>query len=172
MGISTKREKIPDQALISRDPFPKSSKVYVKGRLHDIRVAMREIELEDSYPVPGAAKRPHKGNASITVYDTSGPYTDPAADIDVRRGLLPLREEWILGRGDVEALPDFSSRFARVSAGGAKMLGIKFNNTRKPLRAKPGANVTQMHYAREGIITPEMEYIAVRENQRTCPGLT
>jgi phosphomethylpyrimidine synthase len=166
MGISTKREKIPDQALISRDPFPNSTKVYVKGRLHDIRVAMREIELDDSFPIPGSAKRPHKGRDSITVYDTSGPYTDPAADIDVRKGLFPLREEWILRRGDVEALPDFSSRFARVSAGGAKMLGIKFNNTRKPLRAKSGANVTQMHYARKGIITPEMEYIAIRENQR------
>jgi phosphomethylpyrimidine synthase len=166
MGISTKRERIPDQALISRDPFPKSAKVYVKGKLHDIRVAMREIELDDSSPIPGAAKRPHKGIAAITVYDTSGPYTDPNADIDVRKGLSPLREEWILGRGDVEALPDFSSKFARGAAGGAKILGIKFNNARKPLRAKPGANVTQMHYARKGIITPEIEYIAIRENQK------
>lgn len=160
MGISTKRERVPDQALISRDPFPKSTKVYVKGNLHDIRVAMREIELED---VPG---RPGERNSSVTVYDTSGPYTDPVAEIDVHRGLFPLREKWILGRGDVETLPDFTSRFERASAGGAKILGITFKNTRKPLRAKAGANVTQMHYAKRGVITPEMEYIAIRESQR------
>ncbi len=166
MGISTKRERIPDRALISRDPFPKSGKVYVGGTLHDIRVAMREIELEDSFPAAGAGKKPHERKASITVYDTSGPYTDPDADIDVHRGLSPLREKWVLGRGDVKTLPDFSSKFARGAAGGAKILGIKFKNARKPLRAKAGANVTQMHYARKGIITPEMEYIAIRENQR------
>ena len=166
MGTSTKRERIPDRALISREPFPKSGKVYVEGTLHDIRVAMREIELEDSFPAAGAGKKPHERKASITVYDTSGPYTDPDADIDVHRGLFPLREKWVLGRGDVETLPDFSSKFARGAAGGPKMLGIKFKNARKPLRAKAGANVTQMHYARKGIITPEMEYIAIRENQR------
>ncbi len=166
MGTSTKRERIPDRALISRDPFPKSGKVHVKGTLHDIRVAMREIELEDSFPATGTGKKPHERKASITVYDTSGPYTDPDADIDVQRGLFPLREKWVLGRGDVETLPDFSSKFARGAAGGPKMLGIKFKNARKPLRAKAGANVTQMHYARAGIITPEMEYIAIRENQR------
>ncbi|MGH7850698.1 MAG: phosphomethylpyrimidine synthase ThiC, partial [Thermodesulfobacteriota bacterium] len=153
MGTSTKRERIPDRALISRDPFPKSGKVYVKGALHDIRVAMREIELEDSFPAAGAGKKPHERKASITVYDTSGPYTDPDADIDVHRGLSPLREKWVLGRGDVETLPDFSSKFARGASGGAKILGIKFKNARKPLRAKAGANVTQMHYARKGIIT-------------------
>ena len=166
MGISTKRERIPDRALISREPFPKSGKVYVEGTLHDIRVAMREIELEDSFPAAGAGKKPHERNVSITVYDTSGPYTDPDADIDVHRGLFPLREKWVIGRGDVETLPDFSSKFARGAAGGAKILSIKFKNARKPLRAKAGANVTQMHYARKGIITPEMEYIAIRENQR------
>ncbi len=166
MGTSTKRERIPDRAIISRDPFPKSGKVYVEGTLHDIRVAMREIELEDSLPEAGAGKRPHERKASITVYDTSGPYTAPDADIDVHRGLFPLRQKWVLGRGDVETLPDFSSKFARGAAGGPKILGIKFKNARKPLRAKAGANVTQMHYARKGIITPEMEYIAIRENQR------
>ena len=166
MGISTKRERIPARALISREPFPKSGKVYVEGTLHDIRVAMREIELEDSFPAAGAGKKPHERKASITVYDTSGPYTDPDADIDVHRGLFPLREKWVIGRGDVETLPDFSSKFARGAAGGAKILSIKFKNARKPLRAKAGAIVTQMHYARKGIITPEMEYIAIRENQR------
>lgn len=166
MGISTKRERIPGQAVISRDPFPKSSKIYVKGKLHDIEVAMREIELEDSSPVFSGGKRMPAGNMSVTVYDTSGPYTDPDADIDVHKGLSPLREKWIRGRGDVEELPDFTSKFARGAASGAKLLNIKFNNARKPLRAKTGANVTQMHYARRGVVTPEMEYIAIRENQR------
>src|SRR3990167_6974350 len=122
MGISTKRERIPDRALISREPFPKSGKVYVEGTLHDIRVAMREMEREDSFPAAGAGKKPHERKASITVYDTSGPYTDPDADIDVHRGLSPLREKWVLDRGDVETLPDFSSKFARGAAGGAKIL--------------------------------------------------
>ncbi len=166
MGTSTKRERIPDRTLISRGPFPKSGKVYVNGSLHDIKVAMREIEIEDSLPVPGAGSKPHNRKTFITVYDTSGPYTEPDADIDVNRGLLPLREKWILGRGDVETLPDFSSNFARRAAGGSKMLGIKFKSGRKPFKAKTGAVVTQMHYARKGIITPEMEYIAIRENQR------
>lgn len=166
MGISTKRERIPGQAVISRDPFPKSNKIYVKGNLHDIEVAMREIELEDSSPMFSGGKRMPAGNMSVTVYDTSGPYTDPDADIDVHKGLFPLRGKWIRGLGDVEELPDFTSKFARGAASGAKLLNIKFNNVRKPLRAKKGANVTQMHYARRGIVTPEMEYIAIRENQR------
>jgi phosphomethylpyrimidine synthase len=166
MGISTKRERIPGQAVISRDPFPKSRKVYVRGKLHDVEVAMREIELEDSSPMFGAGNGSPAGNMSVTVYDTSGPYTDPNAHIDVHKGLTPLRERWILERGDVEELPDFSSKFARGAASGAELLNIKFNNTRKPLRARAGANVTQMHYARKGVVTPEMEYIAIRENQR------
>ncbi len=165
MAITTKRERIPDQAVITRHPFPKSEKIYVKGKIHDIEVAMREIELEDSAPIfSGSGESPK--NISITVYDTSGPYTDPDTEIDVRRGLKPLREKWILGRGDVEELGDFTSQFARGTAGSSKMRGLKFENTRKPLKAKPGANVSQMHYARKGMITPEMEYIAIRENQR------
>ena len=165
MGITIKRERIPDTAVITRDPFPNSKKVYVKGELHGIEVAMREIEIEDSAPMFSGAGDSVK-NISVTVYDTSGPYTDPDTDIDVLEGLSPLREQWIQGRGDVEQLQDFTSRFARVEENNSKIRGIKFTNTRKPLRAKPGANVTQMHYARRGMITPEMEYIAVRENQR------
>ena len=166
MGISTKRERIPDQSAISRDPFPKSRKIHVKGNIHDIDVAMREIELEESSPMFNGGKRQAAKNISITVYDTSGPYTDPDSCIDVHKGLFSLREKWIRGRGDVEELPNFSSKFARGAADGAKIQGIKFKNTRKPLRARSGANVTQMHYAKKGRITPEMEYIAIRENQR------
>ncbi|NIS74697.1 MAG: phosphomethylpyrimidine synthase ThiC, partial [Deltaproteobacteria bacterium] len=165
MGITTKRERIPETAVITRDPFPNSKKVYVKGKIHDIEVAMREIEIEDSAPMFSGTGDSVK-NISVTVYDTSGPYTDPDTKIDVLRGLRPLRAEWIRGRGDVEQLEDFTSRFARVEGSNSKITGIKFTNTRKPLRAKPGANVTQMHYARRGITTPEMEYVAIRENQR------
>ena len=159
MSSSRKKEKIPAKSVITRDPFPKSKKIYVDGKIHDIRVAMREVETDDPISdAPGADK------FSITLYDTSGPYTDPDVDIDVHRGLPPLREKWIRERGDVQELPDFSSEFARKRLERAN--GITFGNIRKPLCATPSRNVTQMHYAKKGIITPEMEYIAIRENQR------
>ncbi|MEQ9618123.1 MAG: phosphomethylpyrimidine synthase ThiC [Deltaproteobacteria bacterium] len=165
MGITTKRERIPGTAVITREPFPNSRKIYLKGKIHDIEVAMREIEVEDSAPMFGGAGESVK-NLSVTVYDTSGPYTDPDTEIDVLKGLRPLRDEWIQARGDVEQLGDFTSRFARGEESNSRIRSIKFTNTRKPLRAKPGSNVSQMHYARKGVITPEMEYIAIRENQR------
>lgn len=159
MSSSRKKEKIPAKSVITRDPFPKSKKIYVDGKIHDIRVAMREVETDDPISdAPGADK------FSITLYDTSGPYTDPDVDIDVHRGLPSLREKWIRERGDVQELPDFSSEFARKRLERAN--GITFGNIRKPLCAAPSRNVTQMHYAKKGIITPEMEYIAIRENQR------
>ncbi|MXZ13076.1 MAG: phosphomethylpyrimidine synthase ThiC [Candidatus Dadabacteria bacterium] len=159
MSSSRKKEKIPTKSVITRDPFPKSKKIYVDGKIHDIKVAMREVETDDPISdAPGADK------FSITLYDTSGPYTDPDVDIDVHRGLPPLREKWIRERGDVQELPDFSSEFARKRLERAN--GITFGNIRKPLCAVPSRNVTQMHYAKKGIITPEMEYIAIRENQR------
>ena len=159
MGSPRKQEKIPAQSVITRDPFPKSRKIFVDGKIHDIRVAMREIETE--HTVSGG---PKAGNANITVYDTSGPYTDPDADVDVRQGLPRLREPWIRDRGDVLELPDFTSEFARKRL--ERSNGITFRNMRKPLRAAPGCNVTQMHYAKKGVVTPEMEYVAIRENQR------
>ena len=159
MSSSRKKEKIPTGSVITRDPFPKSKKIYVDGRIHDIKVAMREVETDDFL-----SDAPDADRFRITLYDTSGPYTDPEADIDVHRGLPPLREKWIRQRGDVLELPDFSSEFARRRLEGAN--GITFGNIRKPLCASPSRNVTQMHYAKKGIITPEMEYIAVRENQR------
>ena len=159
MSSSRKKEKIPTESAITRDSFPNSKKIYVDGKIHDIKVAMREVETDDFLSdAPGADK------FRITLYDTSGPYTDPDVDIDVHRGLQPLREKWIKGRGDVSELSDFSSEFARKRLERAN--GITFGNIRKPLCAAPSRNVTQMHYAKEGIITPEMEYIAIRENQR------
>ncbi|MCY3625471.1 MAG: phosphomethylpyrimidine synthase ThiC [Candidatus Dadabacteria bacterium] len=159
MSSSRKKEKIPAGSVITRDPFPKSKKVYVDGKIHDIKVAMREVETDDLL-----SDAPDADRFKITLYDTSGPYTDPDFDIDVHRGLPPLREKWIRDRGDVQELPDFSSEFARKRLESAN--GITFGNIRKPLRAAPSRNVTQMHYAKKGIITPEMEYIAIRENQR------
>ena len=159
MSSSRKKEKIPTESAITRDTFPNSKKIYVDGKIHDIKVGMREVETDDFLSdAPGADK------FRITLYDTSGPYTDPDVDIDVHRGLQPLREKWIKGRGDVSELSDFSSEFARKRLERAN--GITFGNIRKPLCAAPSRNVTQMHYAKEGIITPEMEYIAIRENQR------
>ncbi len=148
--------------VLSTEPFPASRKVYVEGTQPGVRVPMREIRV--------AATQTHAGltveNPAVTVYDTSGPYTDPDIEIDLRRGLAPLRREWIVSRGDVEELPAVSSEYGRRRAADPKLAGIRFMDPRKPLCARPGANVTQMHYARKGIVTPEMEFIAIRENQR------
>ena len=148
---------IPENTRITRDPFPRSRKVYVPGKLHDIRVAMREIHLDPTGDQP---------NPPVTVYDTSGPYTDPNVDIDIHRGLEPMRRPWIEARGDVQELDEPTSEFARLQLDDEKTASIRFNLYRKPLKARAGGNVTQLHYARRGIITPEMEYIAIRENQR------
>ncbi len=150
MRTSTKKEKLSDTPKLTREPFPNSKKIYVKGKIHDIRVAMREVYLDVL------------GGRAVTLYDTSGPYTDPEVEIDVTKGLHPIRESWIRNRGDVEELPERSSFFARKVEGSAIKLPFK----KRLLRAKPGRNVTQMHYAKQGIITPEMEYVAIRENQR------
>ncbi|MBI3827439.1 MAG: phosphomethylpyrimidine synthase ThiC [Candidatus Rokubacteria bacterium] len=127
-----------------------SHKLYVTGSRPDLRVPMRAI------PLAG-------GNAPITLYDTSGPYTDPGADLDLKRGLPPLRLPWILGRADVEELPGPSSRYRRAREEDPALGGVRFASVRRPLRATPGRCVTQMHYARRGEITPEMEFIAIRE---------
>ena len=164
MGTRTKVERIPASGVITRDPFPRSKKKYVKGEIHDIEVAMREIELDDTDPMFSYNGNDAK-NISVTIYDTSGPYTDPDIDIDVHKGLPPIREKWIAERGDTVELSQFSSEFVRRAETDSKITGIRFKNLRKPRRAKPGSNVSQMHYARSGMITPEMEYIAVRENQ-------
>ncbi|CAO1661344.1 phosphomethylpyrimidine synthase ThiC [Salinicola sp. NYA28a] len=148
-----------DSAAIA--PLPASTKVYVEGSRPDIRVPMREISLSPTQTRSGL-----EPNAPLTVYDTSGPYTDPAADIDIRRGLPELRRQWIDERGDTEWLDGPSSTYGRVRAEDLRLSTLRFELTRTPRRARAGANVTQLHYARQGIITPEMEFIAIRENQR------
>lgn len=136
-----------------RAPFPNSRKIYVGGGLHPLRVPMREIHLADGNAVP--------------VYDTSGPFTDPDVEIDLSRGIPAIRENWIASRGDSIRLDDFTSEFARNSAPDASLKPLCFPHTRKPRRANSGSNVTQMHYARRGRITAEMEFVAIRENQRS-----
>lgn len=142
-------------------PFPRSRKVYIEGSRPDIRVPMREITLDDTPTAQGPEKNP-----PLYVYDTSGPYTDPEAQIDVRKGLPALRESWIEERGDTELLSGLSSEYGRARAADLRLDELRFDLQRKPRRAKPGKNVTQLHYARQGIITPEMEFIAIRENMK------
>ncbi len=159
-----KSNTIPQKDTITREPFPASKKIYVKGKLHDIEVAMREISLEDTtHKLTGKVEK----NDPVTVYDTSGPYTDPNVSIDIKKGLDRLRSQWILDRNDVRELDDISSDYGKERMNDASLDELRFPNlAHKPLRAKKGQNVSQMHYARKGIITPEMEYIAIRENQR------
>jgi phosphomethylpyrimidine synthase len=142
-------------------PIPGSRKAHVDGSRADLRVAMREVGLADTPKLFGA-----EANAPVTLYDTSGPYTDPTVPIDLTRGLAPLRAAWIAERGDTESLAGLSSDFGRGRLADARLDAVRFPGQHRPRRAKAGANVTQMHYARRGIVTPEMEYIAIRENAR------
>ncbi|HEY8555446.1 MAG TPA: phosphomethylpyrimidine synthase ThiC [Burkholderiales bacterium] len=142
-------------------PYPGSRKIYVQGSRPDIRVGMREVRQSPTRTAKGLEENP-----PIYIYDTSGPYTDPDAQIDLTKGLPPLRLPWILERGDTEELPDLSSEYARQRRADPALAHLRFEHIRKPRRAKPGRNVTQMHYARRGIITPEMEYVAIRETMR------
>jgi phosphomethylpyrimidine synthase len=148
-----------DAACIA--PFPAARKIFVSGGRADIRVGMREIAQSDTPASNGA-----EANPPITVYDTSGPYTDPTAHIDLRAGLAALREKWILERRDTEPLDGPSSEYGRARERDPKLASLRFGHIHKPRRAKSGANVSQMHYARQGIVTPEMEYIAIRETLR------
>ncbi|MFK8303698.1 phosphomethylpyrimidine synthase ThiC [Capnocytophaga stomatis] len=147
---------------ITTTPFPSSKKIYVDGELHPIKVAMREITLTPTHLANGNIEE----NPPITVYDTSGAYTDPNITINVRKGLPRLREQWILDRGDVEILDEVSSDFGKERLNDPKTQHLRFEYNHKPKVAKEGKNVSQLYYARQGIITPEMEYVAIRENQR------
>jgi phosphomethylpyrimidine synthase len=142
-------------------PFAASQKVYIQGNRPDLRVPMRQISQSDTPTGRGVEKNP-----PIYVYDTSGPYTDPAVEVDLCDGLPALRESWIRERGDTEELSGPSSRYGHDRQSDPALSALRFEHIRKPRRAKTGANVTQMHYARKGIITPEMEFIAIRENQK------
>jgi len=156
-----KAELLPDAHRLSYEPLSGSKKVYVQGKTSaDIRVPFREIALADTIDHKGKAFP----NQPVRLYDTSGPYTDPSVQVDITQGLPQLRLKWILERGDVEYLSGPSSIYRKDRDNDLDLVPIRFPGVRKPLRSKSGQNVTQMHYARQGIITPEMEYIALREN--------
>jgi len=142
-------------------PIPGSRKIHVEGSRPDLRVPMREIALSRTPTLFGG-----EDNPPVTVYDTSGPYTDPDARIDLAAGLPTLRARWIEERGDTEVLPALTSEFGRARESNAKLDSVRFPNRALPRRAKAGRNVSQMHYAKQGIVTPEMEFVAIRENQR------
>jgi phosphomethylpyrimidine synthase len=142
-------------------PYPNSDKIYVAGSRADLRVPMRQIHQADMRTRAGA-----EPNCAITVYDTSGPYTDPAVKIDLRQGLSAIRTPWIESRADTELLAAPTSAYGRLRAGDTALAGLRFAQRRPARRARSGRNVTQMHYARRGIVTPEMEFVAIRENLR------
>ena len=144
-----------------RQAFGNSKKIYVQGSRADIQVAMREVQQSETPKMFGA-----ESNPPICVYDTSGPFTDSEIEIDLAQGLAAIRAPWILDRQDTELLVGPSSHFGQARKLDTRTASIRFPNLRAPRVAKSGMNVSQMHYARKGMVTPEMEYIAIRENQR------
>lgn len=145
---------------LSTEPFPGSEKFYVGGSRDDIKVGLRKINLTDTQLVDGGTEP----NEAVRVYDTSGPYTDPSIEVDVRSGLPALRQNWIEERDDTEILAGVSSEYAKYREQHITLDHLRFNLKRQPRKAKEGRNVSQLYYAKQGIITPEMEYIAIREN--------
>lgn len=147
---------------------PNSRRIFIEGSRPDIRVPLREIQLADTFvggPVSGDKENPQfEPNEPVPVYDTSGSYGEEGVAIDVRHGLPRLRENWVLERDDTDALPGLSSTFTQERLADEGLDHLRFENLPKPRRAKPGRRVTQLHYARAGIVTPEMEFIAIREN--------
>jgi phosphomethylpyrimidine synthase len=151
--------------LITRGSLPNSRKLHVPGQLHpDLRVPMREIAQSPTKAGVKDGEPVNRENAPVIVYDASGPYTDPSIAIDVRQGLAPTRLPWIIKRGDTAELGSLTSEFGQRRLADKGIDHLRFEHLRKPRRAAAGTRVTQMHYAKRGIITPEMEYIAIREN--------
>jgi len=144
-------------------PFPNSKKVYVQGELYDIKVGMREIQLAETRLSNGTIEQ----NEPVTVYDTSGSFSDPEVIVDLEKGLPKLREQWIIDRNDVDVLDTYTSEYSRARLTDKSLDHLRFDHKNtKPLRAKEGKCVSQYYYACQGVITPEMEYVAIRENQR------
>ena len=152
---------------IKVDSYPSSEKVYLKGSLFPINVGMRKINLTPNVHYEGNT-RIETPNEPVLVYDTSGPYTDPNQKIDINQGIPRLREEWIANRGDVDELVDITSQYGRMRRNDHTLDAIRFPIQHKPLKAKPGKKITQMAYAKAGVITPEMEYVAIRENMNNA----
>ncbi|WP_462346159.1 phosphomethylpyrimidine synthase ThiC [Coprobacter fastidiosus] len=146
-----------------KNSYPGSEKVYVPGKLYDIQVGMRKVNLTDTVKIVDG-KRITRHNDPVYVYDTSGAYTDPKIEIDLEKGLPRLRESWIIERNDVERLSEITSQYGRSRMADKSLDPIRFKHVQLPYRAKTGKEITQMYYAKKGIITPEMEYVAIREN--------
>jgi len=147
---------------ITRSPFPNSKKIYVEGKIHPINVAMREIHLSPTKLTNGNLEE----NLPVTIYDTSGPYTDENFEINIEKGLPRIREQWILDRNDVEILDGITSEYGKKRLANSKLDELRFSYNHQPKVSREGKEVTQLYYAKQGIITAEMEYIAIRENQR------
>lgn len=148
---------------IVKDSYPSSEKVYVDGKIYPIRVGMRKINLTDTVRITDG-KSIATPNAPVYVYDTSGVFTDPNVVVNINEGINRLREEWILQRGDVEQLNDITSEYGRARRNDKELDSIRFKKLHMPYKAREGREITQMYYARKGIITAEMEYVAIREN--------
>lgn len=150
---------------IVKDSYPGSEKIYVAGKLFPIKVGMRKISLTDTVTIENG-KRVFSPNDPVYVYDTSGVFTDPDVEVDINKGIPRLREQWIIDRGDVERLDNITSEYGRERQADKSLDSIRFRCTQRPYKAKAGKEITQMAYARKGIITAEMEYVAIRENMR------
>jgi phosphomethylpyrimidine synthase len=145
--------------------FPGSEKVYVSGTMYpEIKVGMRKVKLTPTVHVGADGTRTEESNGEVYIYDTSGPYSDPQVEIDLKKGLPRLREEWILSRGGVERLKDVTSEYGRMRQADRSLDHLRFEHIALPYRAKEGEQIGQMYYAKKGIVTPEMEYVAIREN--------
>jgi phosphomethylpyrimidine synthase len=160
MTKGANKNKGVEPPVLTTTPFPASRKIYIEGTNSGVRVPMREISLTAS-----SSNGTDPTRKTFLVYDTSGPYTDPEVQIDIRKGLSAVRSSWHSDRGDVDVLDDFTSEFSRRRSPQPNLNGERSPHVSKVLRAKPDGNVSQMHYARKGMITPEMEYVAIRENQ-------
>jgi phosphomethylpyrimidine synthase len=160
-----KQDTAPKDNNIKSGFYPSSKKIFVPGTLHNIKVAMREVAVSPTITKTFGVEE-LKPNPVVTIYDTSGAYTDPDVVIDITKGLPRVREEWIKERGDVDELTSFTADYSNERLEEKKLDALRFEHIRKPYKAKQGCNVSQMHYARKGMITPEMEYVAIRENQR------
>ena len=164
MSAIIKQDLISETKRLSEEvtrPFPRSNKIYVQGSNDSIKVGMREVGCDKTSTSFGAEENP-----SIPIYDTSGPLTDPNANIDLSVGIPRIRAQWIEQRNDTEELLQLSSEFGRARSKDSTTEHIRFQVKHAPRKAIAGNNVTQMHYAKQGIITPEMEYIAIRESLR------
>jgi phosphomethylpyrimidine synthase len=164
---SAENTRLSDTAQVDQSsiqPFPASKKVYVQGSRADVQVPMREVSLTPTPVVGNDGQSRLEPNPAVRIYDTSGIYSEPGADIDIRRGLPSVRDIWIEERADTEVLAEDSAEYTKLRAADKELEQLRFELKRRPRRAIAGKNVSQMHYARQGIITPEMEYIAIREN--------